>query len=162
MALNSSWVEAILARLTVRYGASFMRQYADLDAQLVKDDWADVLDGARPELIRYAFDNLPADKPVNAMQFRNLVRNGPAPEVPQLPPAPADPQRVAEAVAQIAVMATEKAPRAAVSPAQQCIDSIERVVGKRDGIISSEQKHMVAHCLRMPNTSTRLPVEVAP
>jgi hypothetical protein len=45
--------------------------------------------------------------------------------------------------------------------AQQCIDNIERIVAARDGRISEPQRHMVAHCLRMPGTSTTLPVQRA-
>ena len=49
MALPSSWVDHLFARLTVRYGAAFLRQWPDTDLAVVKADWADVLDGVRGE-----------------------------------------------------------------------------------------------------------------
>ena len=53
-------------------------------------------------------------------------------------------------------------PEAQIGPlAQRCIDNIERIVKARDGRISEPQRHMVAHCLRMPGTSTTLPVQRA-
>jgi hypothetical protein len=158
MALPSAWVESLLARLTVRYGAAFMRQYADLDPELVKADWSEVLDGASPDSIRYALENLPADKPVNAMQFRDIARRGPSASLPQLPEPPSDPARVALAMDRLARAKREPAQK---SLAQTCIDNIELIVANRGGVISSAQVHMVAHCLRMPGTSTTLAVEVA-
>ena len=47
MALPSSCVDHLFARLTVRYGAAFLRQWPDTDLAVVKADWADVLDGVR-------------------------------------------------------------------------------------------------------------------
>lgn len=50
-------------------------------------------------------------------------------------------------------------PEAQIGPlAQRCIDNIERIVKARDGRISEPQRHMLAHCLRVPGTSTTLPV----
>lgn len=46
-----------------------------------------------------------------------------------------------------------------MTPAQHCIDNIERIVAARGGRISEPQRHMVAHCLRVPGTSTTLPVQ---
>ena len=42
--------------------------------------------------------------------------------------------------------------------AQKCIDNIERIVRNREGRITEAQRHMVAHCLRVPGTRTTLPV----
>lgn len=53
-------------------------------------------------------------------------------------------------------------PGAQLGPlAQRCIDNIERIVKARDGRISEPQRHMLAHCLRVPGTSTTLPVQRA-
>lgn len=46
-----------------------------------------------------------------------------------------------------------------MTPAQQCIRNIERIVAERGGRITEPQRHMVAHCLRVPGTSTTLPVQ---
>lgn len=51
-------------------------------------------------------------------------------------------------------------PEAQIGPlAQRCIDNIERIVKARDGRISEPQRHMLAHCLRVPGTTTTLPVQ---
>ena len=50
-------------------------------------------------------------------------------------------------------------PEAQIGPlAQRCIDNIERIVRANGGRITEPQRHMVAHCLRVPGTSTTLPV----
>jgi hypothetical protein len=71
---------------------------------------------------------------------------------------PADPQRVA---ASLEAMRRIRVGLPPLSPAQQCIDSIERIAAKRGGAISEPQRHLVAHCLRMPETSSTLPVKPA-
>ena len=70
----------------LRYGEAFMRQYGDASPDLVKSDWADVLDGFDrcPEAIAYALRYLPAEKPPNALQFRELCRRAPVSEAPAL------------------------------------------------------------------------------
>lgn len=87
MSLPSSWIDSLFARLSVRYGAAFMRQYADLDAEAVKADWAEVLGGFydKPQAIRYGLEQLPSDKPVSALSFRDLCRRAPLDEVKALP-----------------------------------------------------------------------------
>jgi hypothetical protein len=115
MSLPLAWVDALFARLSVRYGAAFMRQYADLEIGAVKADWSDVLGGfaGQPEAIRYALDNLPADKPPTAGQFRLLCNSAPVPEVKAIAhdAPPADPERVAELV-QTAKVQPQRDPRA--------------------------------------------------
>jgi len=106
MLLPASWVDALFARLTVRYGAAFMRQYADIDATAVKADWADVLGvfANRPDAIRHGLEHLPADKPPTVGQFRLLCAGVPTIVPPQLPIANemrAEPSRVAELVASV-------------------------------------------------------------
>lgn len=102
MSLPASWVDEFFKRLTVRYGAAFMGQYRDLDADAVKADWAQVLDGFTPDSISYALKNLPADKAPNAMQFRALANAKPVGEVRYRLEAPkADPGRVAALLARM-------------------------------------------------------------
>jgi hypothetical protein len=153
MALPSSWVDPLIATLTLRYGAAFQRLYADLDPVAVKADWAKVLDGfdRAPHLLRYAVDNLP-EAPPNAMQFRALACRAPTAPVAALPAPPAD--RPPARIAKLARRMT----RPSAVPAQDCIDSIERVAHNRGGKLSEAQRHMVAHCLRVSGTSTRLSV----
>jgi Arc/MetJ-type ribon-helix-helix transcriptional regulator len=98
MRLPESWVEALFERLIVRYGAAFMRQYEQCEPALVKADWAQVLGGfqSRPDAIRYAIDNLPNERPPNALQFRALCNSVPEPPPPpQIEGPKPQPSRVA-------------------------------------------------------------------
>lgn len=154
MPLPANWVDHLFAKLTVRYGAAFMRQWNDADPAMVKADWAEVLDGASGPSLQYAIANLPYSPP-NAMQFRDICRSAPAPTVPELPAPPADPARVAAALGR---MAEIRHTLRDSSPAQHCIDNIERIVAGRGGTISSAQAAMIESCLLMPGTSTTLPL----
>jgi hypothetical protein len=96
MSLPESWVNRIFAKLTVRYGVAFARQYEGLDTADVKQDWADVLGGFGPDSIAYALRYLPSEKPPTAMQFRDICRRAPSPDEPQRLEGPKpDPARVA-------------------------------------------------------------------
>ncbi len=113
MSLPSAWIDSLFARLSVRYGSAFMRQYADLDAEAVKADWAEVLGGFhdKPEAIRYGLENLPSDKPVSALTFRDVCRRSPAKEVKALerPLASPPPEIVARIDAVLAKPVDHKA-----------------------------------------------------
>jgi hypothetical protein len=93
MPMQSSWVDEIFARLSLRYGVQFTRQYADLDIALVKADWANVLDGVSADGVKYALERLPLAAP-NAMTFRQLCGSAPlhaerlALTAPVTPPPP--------------------------------------------------------------------------
>ena len=146
MSLPSSWTDHLFGRLSVRYGAAFLRQWPDTDIAIVKADWSDVLDGTRGEAISYALRYLP-ERPVNAMQFRDICRRAPAPAVAQLP-APvetADPSRVA------AIMARAlQQPAALESPSDKCARNILRIVAARGGRVSIPQRDQLqamAHLL---------------
>lgn len=105
MSMPESWVDELWARLTLRYGASFLRQYAELDLKAVKADWAQVLSGFNRAAIRYGLDHLPADKAPNALQFRAICNAGPRDDGYLRLPAPTvdrespDMQRVREKLA---------------------------------------------------------------
>lgn len=96
MSLPALWVDRIFAKLSVRYGVAFKRQYEDLDIAAVKEDWAEVLAGFDGDSLAYALRYLPTDKPPTAMQFRDICRRAPSPEAPrQLEGPKPDPARVA-------------------------------------------------------------------
>lgn len=87
-------VDAVLAKLAVRYGAAFSRQYADLRPELVRADWTEALGGLTTAQVRTAIENLPADRPPNAGQFRRIAMEntpGPEREVYRALPAPVVP-----------------------------------------------------------------------
>jgi hypothetical protein len=81
--LPLSLVESLFARLAVSYGHAFGNQYEGFDLAVVHADWARELapfgrwddDGmVRSPAIDFALGNLPAGRPVNALDFRQLCR----------------------------------------------------------------------------------------
>jgi hypothetical protein len=89
-------------RLLAVYGTQWTKQWQDVPMQDAKDAWARELGqyARRLEAIAYALDNLP-DRAPNAVQFRNLCRAAPAPDVPALPVPEANPQRMREELAKL-------------------------------------------------------------
>lgn len=94
----------VFARLTATYGRKFMDQWEGLDEDVVMASWAHELSGydsrlkPNPELVdnlvllqplAWALENLP-ERPLNAIEFRNLCRLAPAVAVPALPEPVAD------------------------------------------------------------------------
>ena len=75
MSLPSKWVDSLFHRLSIRYGASFVRQLDGLDISTVKADWAEQLAffADQPKAIAAALENLPHDFPPNVMQFRDIA-----------------------------------------------------------------------------------------
>lgn len=101
MALPSEWIERLFTRLELAYGHRFLSQWPGIDPAVVKADWAEKLDGFENhrEALQFALANLPADNPVNAMQFRDLARRAPDKPVKALPAPPPDKSKAAEALA---------------------------------------------------------------
>lgn len=100
MPLPDAWVESLFARLAVRYGAAWLRQWDGVDIAAVKADWAEVLSGISPEAIKHALECLPIDRPPTVGQFRLLCVNRPVDCVRQLPaPKPTPERRAAVAAA---------------------------------------------------------------
>lgn len=95
MAMRASWVDALFARLALRYGVAFTRQYEGLDMAAVKADWAEVLDGYEAADVAYALEHLPTDFPPTALKFREMCRNAPrCDQLPKLEAPKADAKRV--------------------------------------------------------------------
>jgi hypothetical protein len=155
MPLPTSWVDHLFAKLAVRYGAAFLRQWPDAEPALVKADWAEVLDGTSGDALGYALRYLPAAPP-NALQFRDICRRAPAPTMEALPAPhePADPGRVREIVARLH---SSDAETAGLPLAERCARTILRIVAERGGRVSNaqaEQLRAMAHMLQ-PDTLTR-------
>lgn len=138
MPLPASWVEHLFAKLTVRYGAAFMRQYADIDPAAVKADWADVLAGFDGASLSYALRYLPSAAP-NALQFRDLCRRSPVADAPRLagPEAVADPQRVR------AIMARLK-DQPELTPAQRCAAYLRQLSKANGGLTGAQRMQLEA------------------
>ncbi len=133
--LESRYVDRLHARLLVRYGAQWLRQYEGLDEALVKADWAEVLDGVSAEGIRYALENLPADWPPNAKQFRGLcnlrqIEHRPALPAPAEKPAP-------EVLAKMAAIGQAKP--AAVKPAQEIAAGLRKRIADGQKLTGSQR-----------------------
>jgi len=101
MALPSAWIDRIFERLELTYGHRFLSQWPAMAPEVVKAHWTHELDGMErhSDAIAWALQHLPADGPVNVLQFRELCRQAPAPKVKALPQPEPDPQRVAQALA---------------------------------------------------------------
>lgn len=150
MPMPGSWVEHLFAKLTVRYGAAFMRQHDGLDIAIVKGDWAEVLDGVKGDSLSYALRYLP-ERPPNAIQMRDICRRAPPPTVAALP-APvekADPGRVAAAMARV------RSDDPGLSPAERCARSILRIVADRGGRMSIPQRQQLEAMARLMTPQTR-------
>lgn len=105
MALSSRWIDALFARLLLRYGAAWLRMWEGLDIEAVKADWASELGPleAHPDAIKYALEHLPTDRPPQTVAaFRELCISRPDPTVKTLPaPRGGIPPSVAEKLAAI-------------------------------------------------------------
>lgn len=95
------WVDKIFDKLTLVYGQTFLRRWADIDLAAVKADWAHELAGFthHPSSIAWALQHLPADKPPTVLEFRLLARKAPPEVLPQLEAPKADPAVIAAVVA---------------------------------------------------------------
>lgn len=102
MSLPSKAIDRLFERLAATYGAAWTRQWADVPIADVKSVWAHELAGYtnRLEALAWALENLPERCP-NAIEFRNICRNAPAPAVKPLPMPKADPERVKAELAKL-------------------------------------------------------------
>lgn len=147
MALPASWIETLFARLSVRYGTAFLRQYEDGDPEAIKADWAHVLHefNEHPDGIVYALEHLPPERPPNALQFRDLCRAGPKPKDRLLGSPPHRPVPMPQAVREgletlrLAPHATEDG-----TPAERCYARIMRLANEHHGgALTVSQRHMI-------------------
>lgn len=147
-----SWVDHLFAKLQARYGLAFSGRYEGVNIDVVRADWAEVLDGfeGNHDAIAYALKNLPTDFAPNALQFREIARRAPAPEVAKLPPPPAAPQPE-RVVAELKRLATGKP--AGVSEAKQVLDRL-RELERINGRLSPAQKAQVEAIERMHSRAT--------
>jgi hypothetical protein len=106
MSLPLQAVDRLFERLTATYGRQFLSLYEGLDANAIKSSWAHELSGFGGNLhaIAWALEHLPERAP-NAIEFRNLCRRAPEPEVPRLPEPKADPARVAAELSKLGALA---------------------------------------------------------
>lgn len=103
MPLPLKAVDRLFERLLATYGRDFVARYDGQDLGAVKTAWTHELAGFDGQLqaLAWALENLPERCP-NAIEFRNLARRAPAPDVPRLAEPAADPARVAAELARLA------------------------------------------------------------
>lgn len=115
MSLPTPVIDRLFQRLAATYGASWDRSLGQAPIGDVKTAWAHELQGfsSQLEAIAWALENLPERCP-NLIEFRNLARKAPAPDVPRLPEPKADPGRVAAELAKLAPIRADHGKRAGV------------------------------------------------
>lgn len=103
MSLPLTAIDRLFDRLAATYGSAWARQWEGVEANAVRSMWAHELGDFASNLkaIAWALEYLPERCP-NLVQFRNLCRQAPAVEVPQLDAPKADPERVAAELAKLA------------------------------------------------------------
>ena len=113
MSLPMKAIDRLFERLAATYGAQWVRQWQDVPMADVKSAWAHELATFANSLhrIAWALENLPPKVP-NAIEFKAICRQAPAPEAPRLPEPKADPERVRAELARLApVRESMTAPR---------------------------------------------------
>lgn len=114
MSLSIKAIDRLFQRLNATYGSDFLGRYKGTPEEDLKTVWAHELAGFENHLhsLAWALENLPEKCP-NVIEFRNLARRAPAPEVPRLPEPKADIARVNAELAKLGPLKAEleKAPR---------------------------------------------------
>lgn len=114
MSLPVKAIDRLFQRLAATYLSSWTRMLADVPVNDVKAAWAHELAGFEKDLdsVAWALENLPERCP-NVIEFRNLCRRAPMPELPRLPEPKANPERLRAELAKLAdVRAKVVAPNA--------------------------------------------------
>jgi hypothetical protein len=130
MSLPPPWIDRIFEKLGLVYGNEFLNRWKGLKLTDVKTDWAHELAGFQqlPDAIAWGLQNLPPERPPTVLQFRDLCRKAPAPDLPRLPEPKADPERLKAEVAKLApLLAKTKKPASGIN-----VDWAHRIVAKHD------------------------------
>lgn len=95
MSLTTQAIDRLFTRLGATYGAQWDKSFGNAPVNEVKTLWAHELAPFATSLHRvaWALENLPARCP-NVIEFKQLCRQAPAPDVPALPEPKADPERL--------------------------------------------------------------------
>lgn len=106
MSLSIEATDRLFSRLIATYGNDFLRRWEGQNELAVKACWSHELAGYaggcdRMLPIKWALENLPEKAP-NVIEFRNLCRRAPMPEVPRLEAPKADPVRVQAVLSKLA------------------------------------------------------------
>ena len=109
MSLPVQVIDRLFSRLAATYGATWDRSLGQAPIGDVKTAWSHELSGFRDRLddVAWALENLPEKCP-NVIEFRNLVRRAPTPDLPRLPEPKADPARGAAELRRLAPILERK------------------------------------------------------
>lgn len=97
--MPDAWVARIFDKLSLTYGAAWVRKWEGVDGAAVRADWGHELRGFQqsPHAIKHALEHLPPSEPPTVLQFRDLCLKAPQFAPKALPSPPADPAAVARA-----------------------------------------------------------------
>lgn len=111
MSLPVKAIDRLFERLAATYGAQWTAQWRDVPIADAKTAWAHELSPFANTLhrIAWALENLPPKCP-NVIEFKNLCRQAPAPDVPRLPEPKADPERVKAELARMGEVVNKPRP----------------------------------------------------
>ncbi len=100
-------IDRLFKRLSATYGAAWERSLGAVPVGDTKTVWAHELSAFKSSLhrIAWALENLPEKCP-NVIEFKNLCRKAPAPELEALPEPKADPERVKAELAKLGEIKT--------------------------------------------------------
>lgn len=131
MSLPTKAIDRLFERLAATYGAAWDRSLGATPVCDVKTVWAHELAGYGDRLadVAWALENLPERCP-NVIEFRNLCRRAPAPEVPRLPEPKADPERVRAEFAKLADLRDSMA--ATAKSGVRNVEWAHRILARRD------------------------------
>ena len=101
-------IDRLFERLSLTYGNAWDNSLGTAPLNEIKTFWMNQLSGFMQSkesmmAISWALNHLP-ERPPNLVQFKNLCYQAPAVERPQLPSPPADPERVKQELAKLAVI----------------------------------------------------------
>jgi hypothetical protein len=102
MSLSNQAIDRLFTRLGATYGAQWDRALGSAPLGDVKTLWAHELSPFAGTLHRIAWslENLPARCP-NVIEFKQLCRQAPAPDVLELPEPKADPERLKQELSKL-------------------------------------------------------------
>lgn len=76
---SNDGLDYVFAYMTGIYGSAFARQWEDVDSDMVRKVWSKVLGDylKSKEILDYALNNLPSERPPSALAFRDLCAKSP-------------------------------------------------------------------------------------
>lgn len=140
MSIPAETMDMIWGKLSIAYGHRFLSIWDGFPMEQVKADWANTLGDLSDEALMYGLQHLPAGRPPEAMEFRQICRRLPDPaqaSLPHLPkrgPVPEFAQKVVEQF---------KADLTGDSIAVQWARGyVERFGGEGQGLSPDQRKHL--------------------